>query len=330
MVRWLGVPRRTCWGITGLATAGLLWLEPVQATLHFGQVNLLVMLLVLADLARRPRWIPPGVLIGAATGLKLVPAIFIVYLLVAGRGRAAGTAIAVFAGSVAIGFLATPGQSAAYWTRFAFDTGRVGSISHVSNQSLYGLIARLSGSPGAAHSGWLAAALAVGIFGLWVAAVLHRAGHVVSGGLACACTGLLVSPVSWNHHWVWAAPVAIALGHHTWQTRNRWTGLALVAWLAIFVSRIIWQVPRSFGREHHWHSWQLIAGNAYILAGLIALVALAGVAYRTSPKISQAGGNRTWKVEPPTNTTSPAAARARRRASGRPNPAPRFSRFDAN
>ena len=141
MLRWLQVPRPARWGTTGLAASGLLWLEPVQATLHFGQVNLLVMLLILADLTRHPRWIPPGALIGAAAGLKLVPAIFIAYLLIAGRWRAACVAIGVFAGSVALGFATTPMQSIAYWTRFAFDTGRIGSVAHVSNQSMYGMLA---------------------------------------------------------------------------------------------------------------------------------------------------------------------------------------------
>jgi alpha-1,2-mannosyltransferase len=274
-LRWLQVPRRICWGVAGFAAAGLFWLEPVQATLHFGQVNLLLMLLVLADLTRRPRWIPAGVLIGIASGLKLVPAIFIVYLFLAGRTRAALTAVGAFAATIVLGFAVTPVQSADYWTRYALDSGRAGSVAHVSNQSLLGLIARLAGGPANGHDIWLVAAFLVGAGGLCLATLLYRSGRDVTAGLTCACTGLLVSPISWNHHWVWAVPVAVALAHRTWQARDGWAGLALVGWLAVFGSNVIWHVPRSFGREYRWHGWQLVGGNAYVLAGLAALVVLA-------------------------------------------------------
>jgi alpha-1,2-mannosyltransferase len=205
----------------------------------------------------------------------LVPAIFVVYLVVAGRGRAALTALGTFLGTVALGFALTPVQSTAYWTRFVFDTGRVGSVAHVSNQSLFALVARLTGGASVAHALWLAAALLVGTAGILIAATLYRSGDAVTGALACACTGLLVSPVSWNHHWIWAAPIAVALGHRTWQTRSGWCGLGLACWLAVFGSGIIWYVPRSFGREYRWSGWQLLAGNAYVLAGLAFLAALA-------------------------------------------------------
>ena len=32
----------------------------------------------------------------------------------------------------------------------------------------------------------------------------------MAGWLTCALTGLLVSPISWDHHWVWIVP-ALAL-----------------------------------------------------------------------------------------------------------------------
>ena len=53
---------------------------------------------------------------------------------------------------------------------------------------------------------WLVLAVAVGLAGLAAAARLHAAGRPVAGWLTCALTGLLVSPISWDHHWVWIAP----------------------------------------------------------------------------------------------------------------------------
>jgi len=72
-----------------LAAAGALWLEPMWSTLHYGQIDLLIAALVLYDLSRpdASRW--KGAPIGLATGLKLTPAIFAVYLLLSRRYRAA-------------------------------------------------------------------------------------------------------------------------------------------------------------------------------------------------------------------------------------------------
>ena len=293
MLAWLRVPRHLNIGIAGLVGAGALWFEPVQATLHFGQINLLIMLLVVADLSRRPRWLPPGLLIGAATGLKLVPAIFVLYLVLTGRRRAALTAIGTVLGSIALGFAVTPGQSAAYWGRLAFDTGRVGSVAHVSNQSLLGLLSRLAGSPANAHSAWLAAAITLTAVGSALAAALHHIGDDIAGALACACTGLAVSPISWNHHWVWAVPVAIVLGHRAWQTRSAALGVALLAWVMVFSSGVIWHVPRSYGREFRWRGWQLLAGNAYILAGLTLLFMFAA---RMVLRVACARGGPFWSL----------------------------------
>ena len=82
-------------GVSALALAT----EPVQQTLALGQVNLLLMLLVVADLLTagaltpggRTRWWH-GFGIGIAAGVKLTPLIFIPYLLLIRRYRQAATA----------------------------------------------------------------------------------------------------------------------------------------------------------------------------------------------------------------------------------------------
>ena len=83
-------------GVSALALAT----EPVQQTLGLGQVNLLLMLLVTADLltggadAGRPDPLWHGLGIGIAAGVKLTPLIFIPYLLLIRRYRQAATATA--------------------------------------------------------------------------------------------------------------------------------------------------------------------------------------------------------------------------------------------
>lgn len=192
-------------GRGGLVVTACLFvmLEPVRDTFSLGQVNLLLMALVYAD-GGRGRF--AGVGIGLATAFKLTPGIFIGYLLLTGRRRAAGVAVGTAAAATVIGVLAAPRASWVFWTRALWDTHRVGALDYVSNQSLQGALARL----GAARPVWVLAVLAVLV--LWAyrvrratAAGDDEAGMALTGLAAC-----LVSPVTWVHHLVWAVP-AIAL-----------------------------------------------------------------------------------------------------------------------
>src|SRR5581483_12201814 len=76
-----GWPR---WFVICLALPLVTWLQPVRETLTFGQINLVLALLVLADLlVLAPRGSRlTGVGIGLAAAIKLTPAVFILYLLV--------------------------------------------------------------------------------------------------------------------------------------------------------------------------------------------------------------------------------------------------------
>jgi len=193
----------------------------VQQTLSLGQVNLLLMALITADLltgaalvpGARTRWWH-GIGIGIAAGVKLTPLIFIPYLLLVRKFRQAATATAVFAATVALGYAIAPRDSGAYWAdRLFLNANRIVFLGTRGNQSLRGVLTRLAGSVTSGAAPWIAAAALVVIVGLLTAAVLYRAGHPVPAMLACALTGLLVSPLSWDHHWVWVA-LGIALLAH--------------------------------------------------------------------------------------------------------------------
>ena len=197
-------------GVSALALAT----EPVQQTLSLGQVNLLLMLLVAADLLTggalvpggRTRWWH-GIGIGVAAGVKLTPLIFIPYLLLTRRYRQAATASAVFAATVALGYAILPGDSGTYWANGLFlKANRIVFLGTRGNQSLRGVLTRLAGSVSSGTVPWIAAAVLVAVAGLVAAALLYRARQPVPAMLACALTGLLVSPLSWDHHWVWVAP----------------------------------------------------------------------------------------------------------------------------
>ncbi|MEU6476226.1 glycosyltransferase 87 family protein [Streptomyces sp. NPDC047017] len=246
------------------ATALAAWCEPVFQTFRYGQINIALACLVLWDLTRPPGARGRGAAIGVAAGIKLTPGLFAVYLLLRGRGREAATATAAFAGSVALGALVQPAASVAYWTRHVFETDRVGKLWIIDNQSLQGLIARLLRNPGPGLA-WLLPALAVAGAGLWLA---RRAPRERWGVLLTALTALLVSPISWSHHWVWCVPltaVLLAEGHRAW---------AAVTALC-FTARTMWLVPHADGLPLRLPWWQQPLASPYALLALALLTAAA-------------------------------------------------------
>ncbi|WP_369187942.1 glycosyltransferase 87 family protein [Streptomyces sp. R08] len=207
--------RRYGWFGWALVACGLALFEPLRDTFSFGQVNLLLLALVLGDCwllsTGRSRW--AGVGIGLAAAIKLTPALFIGLLLLARRWKAAAVATAVALGATGLAALVVPDASKFYWTQAMWDTTRVGRLDYVSNQSLQGVLARL-GETG--RPLWAAAVLLV--LGVWVMRA-RRAIVVGDWTAAFALTGLtacLISPITWVHHLVWLLPsfaVLVRAGH---------------------------------------------------------------------------------------------------------------------
>ena len=100
--------------VTTLLVVVLLALDPIRTTFYLGQINVVLLAVVLADVTGRPaRW--RGIGVGLAAAVKLTPLVFVVYLLLTGRIRAAVTAMATFAAAVGLGFLVAPEESVRYW-----------------------------------------------------------------------------------------------------------------------------------------------------------------------------------------------------------------------
>jgi alpha-1,2-mannosyltransferase len=141
-----------------IAAVGL-WLEPVAMTLFFGQVNLVLLALVVGDLALPDRITGKGIGIGLAAGIKLTPLIFIPYLLFTRRVRAAAVSALTFAVTAGLGFALAPRTSAIFWGgQFA----RPDNHFHLDNQSLNGVMLRLTHDGPDAHAYWLVTAAVVG------------------------------------------------------------------------------------------------------------------------------------------------------------------------
>ncbi len=266
--RFARIPARP--GIVLAGTAVGLWLEPVFQTLLFGQINLALACLVLWDLARVDGALGKGFALGIAAGVKLTPAVFIVYLLLTGRVRAGLTALASFTGTVLLGALVLPGASVDFWTRRIFETDRVGKPWIVDNQSLQGLLARVLHTPEPGLV-WPAAAAVTGLAGLWLARrSAVRDGRETWGVLITAFTALLVSPISWSHHWVWCVPLLAVLVAEGYVR----TAAAVAV---VFTARTFWLVPHRGDLDLQLPWWQQPLASPYplIAAGLLFLAARA-------------------------------------------------------
>lgn len=239
--------------------AGCLLLEPVWRSLALGQVNLLLMLLVAYDVVRPDRR-SAGVLIGVAAGIKLTPLVLVALLVLAGRRVPAVRALATFAATVLLGLLVAWRDASTYWTTTLWDPERIGGLAFSGNQSVNGVLTRLLGHEPPTLL-WLAVAGSLA-GGLLVLGALHwRRGEADLALLLGALAMLLASPVSWSHHWVWAAPGLVVLARRSWPVAAAWT--------LLFVSGCTWWPPHSDDRELAWGLLDQLVGNAYVWVALL-------------------------------------------------------------
>ncbi|WP_432510716.1 glycosyltransferase 87 family protein [Kineococcus sp. SYSU DK001] len=204
----------------GLVVAACAWISPVGENIRFGQVNAVLVTLCLLDLVRGSeglrvgrftvRW-PRGSLIGVAVAIKLTPGVFLVHLAVTRQWRELRNAVLAAAGVTVATFLVAPEGSLEFWTSALLNSDRLGPNAGSSNQSLRGFVLRLYLSDGATTLVWGVLALAAAVAGFALARALHRRGDLVGEVAACGVVALLVSPVSWLHHYLWGVVVLGAL-----------------------------------------------------------------------------------------------------------------------
>ena len=249
--------------VAGFVAAAMA-LDPVWQTLFLGQINLILLALVLTDVwlvSRGSSRLAVGMGVGIAAAIKLTPAIFIVFFLLARRTRAAVVAAGTFVGCGLAGFLVAPHASKLYWEHLFYDTSRVGA-PYISNQSPYAAAIRIAG--GEAHIGWwwVMVSLAFAVIGLAVAAILVRREDWLAATAVTGTTELLVSPISWAHHWVWILAALVLLirnGHR----------IAAVTGYLLFAVAPFWFTPHAAGpREYGFHWLTTLVANCFLVAGL--------------------------------------------------------------
>ncbi|MFC6089917.1 mannosyltransferase [Saccharothrix lopnurensis] len=278
-----GQPYDATWSRRALLWTGLaLWCEPVRKTLDFGQINLVLVAGTFAALVAT-RQAVAGLGVGVAAGLKLTPAISGLYFLVTRRFAAAAWSVAGFAVTVALGFAASAGDSWRYWFELLGAADRVGPVGSAINQSLRGALSRTLGHDVGTSWPWLLAVAVSAVLTGFALRAAVRAGDTLITVVAVQLFGLLLSPISWSHHWLWVIPLVLWLVHGV--PGRGWRAVALAAaWVVVTGADLItflidqqpsiWEIPRP---------WPLAAlGWAYPALGLLTLAVV--------PRLLRGGG----------------------------------------
>ena len=286
---------------------------PVFLTFVNGQLHLWIMVMILFDLlvvSRRRS----GFLVGLATGIIFWPGLFV--LAVVHRSRLRGFVLFLLGGMTATlaGVVVSPSASWDYFTH-VLPSGQAAQrelttpLTHgltrfgfIGDQTLHGLLAR---PPLVATTGgepvFLAAAVVVGAFGMYVAWRVLDQGSVVLGYVVIALTCLIVSPYAWLHHWVWVVllPFAAVEG---WRTRRVLAVILLVAFVPFLSGIHLLLGIRSAVFEPGFLPWLRV--NLPTIAGLLVLVSAGASSWWAVPAMRARHGGA------PSGPAAPAAPAA--------------------
>jgi alpha-1,2-mannosyltransferase len=242
-----------------VALAGMA-LEPFVRTILLGQVNLYLMAAVVVDcLVMRSSH--RGWLVGLVAGIKVVPGVFVLYFVLQRDWRSALRAVCGFLLTVVCGAVVVPQDSLRYWSGGLFGISHWGPVAVVDgkNQSLIGQLARISHNPSPLMVTTLVLSASGLALGITAAHRQLRIGDDVAALTAVAIGGLLASPLSWTHHWIWAVPAVMVL-----VSRRQW----VMAWLlgSVFAAGAARWVTLQASQESLTFLQQ-VASATYVAAG---------------------------------------------------------------
>ena len=279
---------RRCWLAAAIVAPAVVYLEPIRANFEFGQINVVLMTLVIADcVPRRTPW-PRGILLGVAIALKLTPAVFLLYFVLRRDTRTLIVAAASAVAATVVGFVFAWRDSLEYWTDTVRNTDRIGTATLNTNQNISGTLARLGLGEGERFVLWTLLCFLVLGATIWAARRVLRASGAAPPAtfdeapvLALICVamfGLVVSPVSWSHHWVWALPTVIVCSVVAHRYRHPLLGAVTAAGVALMVWTPITLMP-----EHHETTaslWRQLVGGSYVWWALAVIVVAGTVSTR--------------------------------------------------
>ncbi len=236
------------WAVIGAGAICLL--GPWRETMAFSQVNIVLFGMISADLlSSRHRRVPTGLLTGVAAGIKLTPLVFGLYFLVRGEWKQLFTMAGGFFGTIALGFLLLPGESVTYWSLMLRDTGRIGGAGYVDNLSVRGALLHFLGPDYDASVAWLAISLVLVALAAFIIREFSRRGERILPIAVNAVLMLLISPISWSHHWVWIVVVLAVLAAQALRLPPEFRTYRVTAGVLFTVTLLVFVLsPKTIGR----------------------------------------------------------------------------------
>ena len=244
-----------------ISVASLIWgivliFEPVRLNNGFAQINIILMALVALDLIPRKRlkWLPQGWLIGVAAAIKITPLAMLLYFLVRKEIKPIITAGISAIVATTIAAAVRWDVTWEYFTVNLLSMGSGGEIgvqtAYQSNSSIKGFLERLYTSQESMETAsmittiiWFCLAIITVVLGGWLMIALMKRGLNIEAFIINAFIMLLISPVSWSHHWVWltiAIPVLLYRAL-TWRNLN-WVSGIMVSILGLW-SLLVLTIP---------------------------------------------------------------------------------------
>lgn len=268
--RW---PRLQGWATPVTLTCLMLLTGPFRDTIWFGQINILILGACYLAFVHGRSLVPFAIAVGICAGIKLTPIALLILPLAMRKPRAVVIGTLVFASTQVLGLVFQWQNTVDYWFEVVVDPSRVGNVGYIDNVSLRGVLERL----GAGSATWFVLALAVGIAFIVLLCKLRGSIEPVALlGVAATCP-LLVSPVSWSHHWVWGPLMAyswavVALHLPLWP---RWVIFGALVLFTLEMGLSAKSAIRFFGvhPDQQLAAWWYIWPAVPVAAMLVCLVA---------------------------------------------------------
>jgi len=267
--------------------------DPVRQTFLLGQVNIILALMVVADMTLDLP-LPRGILVGLAAAIKVTPAILIPYLFLTRQGRAGTRAIASFGAAALLAAMVNASTSWAYWTHYIRDPERAGMLSWIGNQGVLGALERMLGHTLSTPTTFVIVVTVAGV-GLAVAAAAYRRSSPVLGFLVVEATESLASPVSWSHHFIWVILLVAWLALA--EDRPRYGEWYAVVIAVLFWAAPPWWAPHGPAVAFAGRGWLIPLSDADTLL-FIVLVVGAGVRVWRAPAARPVFGRRARTMAP--------------------------------
>lgn len=276
-----------------------LFAEPVFLNADLGQINILIMALVVMDLLPIKRRIPRGVLIGLAAAIKITPLAMLLYFLVKKDFRGIINAVISLLAFTAIGAVLAWENTKEFFSSTLLNLSAEGDsgvdTTFQSNGSIQAMLYRWWTSKADAEASSLPTILWIVLSLIAVAAVAYLMHQLFSRGLHVeavmvnAMLMLLISPISWSHHWVWLPLWAVVFFVRYRQHRSHpkfllWSGVILSVMLLMLPPK--WWFGRDGVNVFELNFWEklLISDWTWLSIGLMITL---GLGLKAFPKIAK-------------------------------------------